>query len=316
MVIDFYKIGNSGLQLSSLTFGSALTIGTESNDFGYASELIDTAWNCGIRSFDTSNNYGGAESLLSKALSKYSREQYVISTKGSWPIGDSVYHRGLSRKHIRWAFDESLKKMGLDYIDIYYAHRYDKDTSMEEIVRTYNRLIDDGSILYWATSEWPVEALIECHEVCDELGLEKPILEQFIYSYAINKSDLNGVRDFCETKNIGMLGFSPLAQGLLTGKYKNTIPKDSRIAKSDILGYDKTAKIYQQTKNRVDYFNSICDRYNVLGSHAAIQWALRQGVLPVIGASKPSQIEQNVNGLNVVIDDAFWDELALLETEI
>lgn len=305
---SFKSIGKSGLKLSQITFGSALTIGTEDSGLVFAQSMIDTAWDLGIRSFDTSNNYGNgmAEKLLGQALKKYPREEFVIATKGSWPIGSQAYHQGLGRKHIRWAFDESLKRLGLEYVDIYYAHRYDPETSMEEVVRTFNRLIDSGRILYWATSEWPIEALLECHEVCNRFGLEKPILDQFIYSYAINRADINGVREFCEAEGVGMLGFSPLAQGLLTGKYRDSIPQESRIAKSSQLGYDKTQKIYEQNKSRIDHFSRVCVEHGVKGSHAAIQWVLRRGVLPVLGASIPTQLEENAQALESVLPDIFW----------
>ncbi|HEJ2468557.1 TPA: aldo/keto reductase family protein [Vibrio cholerae] len=309
--MEFKRIGKSGLQLSTITYGSALTIGTETDDVNIAQTMIDKAWELGIRSFDTSNNYGygKAETLLGLALKKYPREQFVVATKGSWPIGESIYHQGLSRKHIVWAIEQSLARLQLDYVDIYYAHRYDPLTPMEEVVRTFNQLIERGKILYWATSEWPLKALVECHEVCESLGMEKPVLEQFIYSYAIDKSDFSGVKDFCIRNNVGMLGFSPLAQGLLTGKYEHGIPQTSRIAKSSKIGYDKTSKIYEQTKEKVDYFCKICRANNIKESHAAIQWVLRNGVYPVLGASTPEQLVENVDALNANFPETFWHEL-------
>lgn len=312
--MKFLKLGSSGLKISQITFGSALTIGTEDCNIDYAKEMISAAWDLGIRSFDTSNNYGmgKAEWLIGNALKKYPREEYVIATKGSWPIADHAYGKGLSRKHILWAFENSINQLGLSYVDIYYAHRYDPEVPMEEVVRVFNNLINTGKILYWATSEWPAAALNECHEVCDKLGLEKPILDQFIYSYAINKSDDNGVKSFCEDRNIGMLGFSPLAQGLLTGKYKSGIPQNSRIAKSEILNYDKTQKIYEQTKSRVDHFINTCEKHGVSGSHASIQWVLRKGVLPVLGASNPKQLKENVAGIDAIIPELFWSDLEII----
>jgi aryl-alcohol dehydrogenase-like predicted oxidoreductase len=308
---DFERIGSSGLKLSTITLGSALTIGTQETEINFAQSLIDAAWSLDIRSFDTSNNYGDgeAETLLGEVLKRYPRQEYAISTKGSWPIGSGPYYSGLGRKHILWAFEQSISRLGLEYVDIYYAHRFDPAVSMEEVVRTFNYLINSGRILYWATSEWPEDALLECHQICDQLNLEKPILEQFIYSYAVNKADNNGVKDFCESNNIGMLGFAPLAQGLLTGKYQDSIPSDSRIAKSEKIGYDKTKNIYQQYKNRIDYFNKACRQFDVKGCDAAIQWVLKRGILPVLGASKPSQLIENVNALDAIIPVEFWEKL-------
>lgn len=309
--MEYVRVGKSGLKITALTFGSALTIGTENCSMSYAQELIDAAWGAGIRSFDTSNNYGmgQAEILLGQALQKYPRQSYVLATKGSWPIGESVYERGLSRKHILWAFDESIKRLGVDYIDLYYAHRPDPDVPMEEVARTFNGLIQSGKIRYWATSEWSGQQLEQLHAVCDMLGLEKPIAEQFIYSFAIQKAEHNGVKVFCDSHGVGTLAFSPIAQGLLTGKYKNGIPADSRIAKSDRLGYHKTSAIYEQNRETVDFFVKCCDKYGVNGNSAALQWCLRRKIYPVVGASRPEQIIDNVNAIQEPIPQEFWGEL-------
>lgn len=309
--MNYVRVGDSGLKITELTLGTALTIGTENCTQDYADSLIDIAWDMGIRSFDTSNNYGfgQAEVLLGKALKKYPRQEFVIATKGSWPIGESVYERGLSRKHIVWAFEESLKRLSIDYVDIYYAHRPDMEVPLEEVARTFNSLIASRRVRYWATSEWPVEKLIELHAVCDKLGLEKPIAEQFIYSYAIQKVEDNGVKEFCEQNGVGMLAFSPIAQGLLTGKYKNGVPDGSRISKSGKIGYNKTAAIYEQNKEIIDFFVNLCEKYGINGNAAALQWCLRKKIYPVVGASIPQQIIDNVNALQKNISDEFWQEL-------
>ena len=306
----YVRLGGSGLKITEVTFGSALTIGTQNLEQSYADSLIDKAWELGIRSFDVSNNYGmgAAESLVGRSLGRYPREQYVISTKGSWPIGDTPYHRGLSRKHILWAFEESMKRLGLEYVDLYYAHRYDSETPMEEVVRTFNYLIGTGRVRYWATSEWPAAALEECHRVCDRLGMEKPIVEQSIYSFAVRKTETNGVMEFCRKNGVGMMGFSPLCQGLLTGKYRDGIPADSRIAKSEQLKYDKTANFYVQNKDRIDGFLSVCDRFGLKPANAAIKWAIRREIYPVLGASKPGQLEDTLSGRSETIPEEIWTE--------
>lgn len=313
--MNYVRLGNSGLKITELIFGSALTIGTEIMDEQNAELLIDKAWELGIRTFDVSNNYGygGAERLVGKCLAKYPREEYVLITKGSWPIGETPYHRGLSRKHILWAFEESLKKLQKDYVDIYFAHRYDPEVPMEEIVRTFNWLINTGKVRYWATSEWPLAALQECIEVCDKLHMERPVTEQFIYSFAVQKSVTNGVKAFCDEHGMGTMGFSPLCQGYLTGKYRNGIPADSRIAKSEQINYDKTKNFYVQNKERIDSFLAICDEYNVDYVAGALQWCLRQKIYPVFGSSKVSQLEANVKALETIIPDAFWTKLETIK---
>ncbi|RRD95371.1 aldo/keto reductase [Clostridiales bacterium COT073_COT-073] len=309
--MKYVRVGQSGLKITELTFGSALTIGTENLSIEYASSLIDKAWELGIRSFDLSNNYGDgkAEELVMQVLKKYPRQEYVISTKGSWPVGDTVYHMGLSRKHILWAFEESLKRMKVDYMDIYYAHRYYDDVPMEEIVRTFNYLIQTGKVRYWATSEWPVHALQNCLETCERLGLEKPILEQSFYSFAVEKVKTNGVKQFCEENGIGLLGFGTLAQGVLTGKYRNGIPKDSRIAKSEKIKYSKTINIYEQNKERIDKFLELCEEYSTDSTAVALQWSIKNKIYPVIGASKPEQLESCVLALEDNISEELWKKL-------
>lgn len=309
--MEYIRMGKSGLKLTEITFGSALTIGTECLEQSYADLLIEEAWANGIRSFDVSNNYGfgEAEKLVGQALKKYPREEYVISTKGSWPIGDSPYHKGLSRKHIMWAFEESIERIGLDYIDVYYAHRYDPEVPMEEIVRTFNWLINTGKVRYWATSEWPIEALESCHYICEKLNLEKPIIEQSIYSFAVRKIDTNGVKEFCQNHGVGLLGFSPLCQGILTGKYRNGIPENSRISKSKKLKYNKTINFYYQNQSRIDSFLDTCDKYGIRPVDAAIQWGIRHGVYPVLGASKAGQLTDTIKNINQIFPDIFWTEL-------
>ena len=309
--MDFVRLGTSGLNITTLTYGTALTIGSESNDTRYSNELIDTAWNCGIRSFDTSNNYGNgnAEIHLGNALKKYPRHQYVISTKGSWPIGSSIYEKGLSRKHLCYALESSLSRLKMDYVDIYYAHRYDPNVPMIEIIRTFNHFINRGKILYWATSEWPLDALKECIQLCEKNNFEKPITEQFIYSYAVQKSVTNGVKDFCQNKGIGTICFSPLCQGYLTGKYLNSIPKNSRIAKAELLNYNKTQNFYVQNKERIDFFLNVCKKYETDPSAVALQWCFRQKIYPVFGASTKKQIEDNVAAATVRIPEELWMEL-------
>lgn len=309
-MMKYISMGNSGLKITEVTFGSALTIGTQSEEQAYADALIDKAWELGIRSFDVSNNYGmgTAERLVGRSLQRYPHEEFVVSTKGSWPIGDSPYHRGLSRKHILWAFEESMKRMGLDYVDIYYAHRYDPEVPMEEIVRTFNYLIGTGRVRYWATSEWPASALEECHRVCEKLNMEKPAVEQCIYSFAVRKAESNGVQEFCKRNGVGMMGFSPLCQGLLTGKYRNGIPADSRIAKSKQLNYNKTANFYEQNKERIDKYLDLCDQYGLKPAHVAIQWSIRQGIYPVLGASRPEQLADTLAGLDETITEEVWSE--------
>lgn len=315
--MDFVRLGKSGLHITPITYGTALTIGTESKDVFYARKMIETAWELGIRSFDVSNNYGDgqAEVLLGKIMSTYPRQEYVLSTKGSWQIGESIYHGGLSRKHVIWAFENSLKRLNIEYVDIYYAHRYDPNVPMEEIVRTFNHLIDGGKVRYWGTSEWPASALKECHAVCEELKLEKPIVEQCFYSYAVQKIETNGVKEFCNSNGVGLLAFGPLAQGTLTGKYLDGIPKGSRIDKSNAINYDKTANIYEQNKEIIAKFIKLCREYETQPVAAALQWCIKEKVYPVLGASTTNQLKENIDSLQQDISFELLEDMKKLWLE-
>ena len=170
-------------------------------------------------------------------------------------------------------------------------------------------IINTGKVRYWATSEWPLTALQECMAVCDKLNLEKPITEQFIYSFAVQKSVTNGVKAFCDENGMGTMGFSPLCQGYLTGKYRNGVPSDSRIAKSEQINYDKTKNFYAQNKERIDSFLAICDEMQVDYVAAALQWCIRQQIYPVFGSSKVSQLEANVKAIEQILPEELWTKL-------
>lgn len=309
--IELLSFGEIGLPVSRIAFGTALTVGTEIVSEALSDRLLQSAWNCGVRVFDTSNNYGSglSESMLGRSLNRFPREQYVLSTKGSWPLSESKFHQGLSRKHLNWSLDKSLERLGRDYVDIYYAHRYDPSVSMTQIVRTFNHFIQEGKILHWATSQWPLSALKLCLKVCDQLGLERPVAEQIGYSYVFRGAEESGTKDLCERNGIGLFAFSPLAQGVLTGKYFNSIPPESRIAKSDILNYQKTSQILTEKERDVRRFLFACKDHGVSPVAAALQWVERQGVVPLLGASSPEQLEENCRAIRERIPTDFWDAI-------
>ena len=310
-MISFERVGSSGLYLPELTYGTALTLGTENSKSSFAGKMISTCWAAGIRSFDTSNNYGegSAEELLGKVLQTYPREQYVLSTKGSWPIGTGPYDKGLNKKHLRHALENSLSRLKVDYIDIYYAHRFDPNVELEEIIRTFNLFIDQQKILYWATSEWPAEKIDQCIKLCAKLNLEPPICDQHILSYAVDKNLENDVSKICNKYTLGRLAYSPLCQGYLTGKYQAGIPNKSRISKANKINYSKTENFYKQFKCRIDHFNAMCNEFQIDNTAAALQWVRRAGAHIVIGASNIEQIEKNVSALDKKIPNEFWAKI-------
>ena len=305
------RLGNSGLEISPLVYGSALTIGTERVDQGFSDMIIDSLWDLGIRTFDTSNNYGAgrSETLLGKSLQKYPRHDYVLSTKGSWALGQGLNESGLGRKHLFDSIDNSLNRLGVDFIDVYYAHRFYEIISMEQIIANFNLLISKGKILHWGVSEWPLSALEECFEICNKTGMEGPIVQQNIYSYAIHPSRENGLLKFAKEHGMGFIGYAPFAQGLLTGKYLHGIPEGSRIDKAESIGYFKTANIQEQIKDKVLTFLNLTSRYELNPTHAAIAWVRREGVVPLFGASSREQVLENLESLSFQAPNDFWIDL-------
>lgn len=309
--MDFIRLGNSGLKVSAIAFGTALTLGTERTDLEFAEQLIAAAWEGGIRCFDCANSYGNgnAEALLGQILMKYPRQEYIAATKCALPVGTSPYYSGLSRKHILWAVEESLSRLKTEYIDLYYAHRYDEEAPLLEVIRTFNHLIAAGKIRYWGTSEWSIAQLSKCFRLCEQYGLEKPIAEQFIYSFVVQKAEHNGVKAFCETNAVGMFGYSPLAQGILTGKYKGGIPKDSRIAKSEKIGYAKTINFLNQTKDQTELFLALCEEYHANPIGTALWWSIKNGIVPILGASSPEQLKTTLSCIKEKIPDDLFNRL-------
>lgn len=290
-MINFKGIG---VPMTPFAFGTALTVGVECNDSSSVSRLIDTAWEQGIRVFDTSNNYGGGltEAMLGVALDKYERSQYILKSKVGWRLDGDIFSGGLSRKHIRAQIDFSLSRLHTNFVDIYYAHRFDDQTPLEETVETFSSLVSQGKINYWGTSQWSAEQLYKTYELCEKRGYFPPVAEQFIFNPIICDVLENGVYKMLSDRGSALFGFSPLCQGILSGKYrKGEVPPDSRISKADFIGYDKTRLIMEQHQHVVAAYFRCCDQNDLNPAVTALRWSLTKNVVPIIGASKPSQMK-------------------------
>lgn len=233
--MKYRRLGGSGLKVSEISLGSWLTYG------GYverenAEKSIRTAYDLGINFFDTANVYerGAAEELVGKVLKDYPRESYVLATKVFGQMGDGPNDKGLSRKHIVEQANASLKRLGHDYVDIYYCHRHDPETPLEETLRALDDLVRQGKILYIGVSEWQASQIAEALGVADRYLLDRIVVNQPIYNM-FERYIEKEVMPLSERHGIGQVVFSPLAQGLLTGKYNSTsdIPSDSRASKLD-----------------------------------------------------------------------------------
>jgi aryl-alcohol dehydrogenase-like predicted oxidoreductase len=300
--MKYRKLGNSGLKVSEISLGSWLTYG------GYverenAVNSIHKAYELGINFFDTANVYerGEAEKVVGEVLKAYPRESYVLATKVFGEMGDGPNDKGLSRKHIFEQLHSSLKRLGTDYVDVYYCHRYDTETPIEETLRALDDLVTQGKVLYVGVSEWTATQMAQALAVADKYLLDRIIVNQPIYNL-FNRYIEKEVIPLGEKQGIGQVVFSPLAQGMLTGKYNSIsdIPQDSRAAKIDHfrkhgLTEENIAKVKQLETVAIDLQISI--------GNLALAWILRQPNVAsaLVGASRPQQVEDNVKASGIAL---------------
>lgn len=311
--MKYRKLGNSGLKVSEISLGSWLTYGN-STDGKTTFEIVDAAMNAGINFFDTANVYskGAAEVLVGEALRRYPRESYVLATKVWNRMGDFPNGSGLSRKHIFWQIDESLKRTGLDYIDLYYCHNFDTETPIEETMRAFDDLIRAGKILYIGVSNWNSTQIAEAIRAADRYLLDRIIASQPMYNM-LNRNIESELLPFCEANGISQAVYCPLAQGILTGKYKKgrEIPKDSRAA--DPKSNDFISRLLNDdTLEKTEKLESVAEKLGIKLSHLALAWILRQsGVAScIVGATKVTQLAENIAASDVLLDAKTLDEIS------
>ncbi|MDR7080480.1 voltage-dependent potassium channel beta subunit [Neobacillus niacini] len=299
--MKYRRLGNSGLKVSEISLGSWLTYGKTVED-NTAEKTIHKAYELGINFFDSANVYerGEGERVMAGALKEYPRESYVITTKAFWPMGEGPNNRGLSRKHVIEQANASLKRMNLDYVDIFYCHRYDPETPVEETLRAIDDLIRQGKILYAGVSEWSAAQIEEAVRVADKFLLDRIVVNQPVYNM-LNRYIEKEVIPVSSNHGIGQVVFSPLAQGILTGKYKgNTIPEDSRASNAEINNFMK-GMLTETTFTKVEQLEKIAKELEITLPSLALAWILRQSNVSsaLIGASRPSQVEENVKAVEI-----------------
>ncbi|MBY0146844.1 aldo/keto reductase family protein [Neobacillus niacini] len=299
--MKYRRLGNSGLKVSEISLGSWLTYGKTVED-NTAEKTIHKAYELGINFFDSANVYerGEGERVMAGALKEYPRESYVITTKAFWPMGEGPNDRGLSRKHVMEQVNASLKRMNLDYVDIFYCHRYDQETPVEETLRAIDDLIRQGKILYAGVSEWSAAQIEEAVRVADKFLLDRIVVNQPVYNM-LNRYIEKEVIPVSSKHGIGQVVFSPLAQGILTGKYKgNTIPEDSRASNDEINNFMK-GMLNETTFTKVEQLEKIAKELEITLPSLALAWILRQPNVAsaLIGASRPSQVEENIKAVEI-----------------
>ncbi|KAH8699718.1 putative voltage-gated K channel beta subunit [Ilyonectria robusta] len=306
-------LGRSGLQVSSIALGGWLTYGGHV-DKQATFKCMKAAYDCGVNFFDCAEVYGKGESevVMGEAIREFGwkRNDLVISTKIYWggAFGNNpVNNKGLSRKHIVEGTKLALKRLDLEYVDLIYAHRPDRQTPMEEIVRSFNHIIDQGLAFYWGTSEWNADEIAQAWRVADRLGLIGPVMEQPAYNMLDREKVEKEYDNLYREVGLGLTVFSPMKQGILSGKYKDGIPDDSRFAQTQvefINGWWKTTgkEKWDGIIETVNKLQPIAEKLGVPQSQLALAWVLsnKNVSCAITGASSPEQVYENVKAVALV----------------
>jgi L-glyceraldehyde 3-phosphate reductase len=314
--LEYARCGKSGLKLPRVSLGLWHNFG-DNNDFKTMQKLCFTAFDNGITHFDLANNYGppygSAEinfgRILKQDLKKY-RDELLISTKAGYDMWEGPYGNWGSRKYLIASLDQSLKRMGLEYVDIFYHHRMDKDTPLEETMGALNQIVQSGKALYVGLSNYDGETLAKVSEILTQMHCPF-IINQNRYSIFDRTIENNGLKEMAHKLNKGIIAFSPLAQGLLTDRYLKGIPEDSRI-KTD--GRFLKAEILTEKKlTQIANLNEIAKQRGQTLAQMALAWILKDNIVTsvLIGASKPEQILMNLEAMNNIVFSS--EELKLID---
>lgn len=307
--MNYRKLGKTGLFLSEIGFGSWATIG-ENLSNKQSLDLLAAAYDLGINYFDTAETYaeGETERALGSVLNLLSwpREKFVISSKVFWGIHNRFPNSwGLSRKHIFEGCHASLKRLKLNHLDLYLCHRYDNESTIEEIVTTMHDLIKQGKVLYWGTSEWPANKLMEAYQFAKANNLYAPVLEQLEYNLFNYKKVETEFLDLYKTAGIGLTTWSPLKSGLLAGKYLNSVPKKSRLGTNEWLVQELFGDQPALRKYIITEIQKLTNtELRMSLKEFCLRWCLRNNNVTSIitGASKLSHLEEAVTVSNNNLD--------------
>ncbi|NCI47721.1 potassium channel beta subunit family protein [Sediminibacterium soli] len=305
--MEYRRMGNSGLQLSVLSFGSWVTFHKQIAD-NSADTLMGMAYDSGINFFDNAEVYalGESEKMMGRVLKtkNWDRTSYTLSSKAyfGWRGKENKPNQtGLSRKHLVEACHEALQRLQTDYLDIFFCHRPDVNVPVEETVWTMHNLVQQGKIVYWGTSQWSGAEIMEAHRVADQHHLIGPVVEQPQYNMFERFKMEQDYLPVFRNKGLGTTIWSPLAAGFLTGKYNNGIPADSRLA---IEGFDwlKERWLQEAKLEKVKKLGTLADRLGVSLATLAIAWTIKNPhvTTAILGATKKEQLTENLKALEVV----------------
>jgi len=304
--MQYRRLGKSGLQVSALSFGSWVTFANQVGDDA-AAHMLAMAYDAGVNFFDNAEVYAAGESerIMGRALKKlgWGRDTYCVSSKVYWG-GDLPTQRGLSRKHVTDACHAALARLQVDYLDLYYCHRPDLQTPIEETVRAMHDLVAQGKILYWGTSEWNADQITEAHGCARALNLTPPTMEQPQYNMFVRDKVERDYLRLYDGPGLGTTIWSPLASGILTGKYTDGIPADSRMALEQykFLREGLESEEGQTKVAKAQKLAAIAAGLNCSLAQLAIAWCLTNSKVStvILGASRASQLTENLEALDVL----------------
>jgi len=298
----YRRLGRWGVQVSEVSLGSWLTYGGSVGE-ETATQCIHRAFDLGVNFFDTANAYarGRSEEVVGAALRGLPRDEYVLATKVYFPMKDVPNGGGLSRKHVWEQCHASLRRLGVDHVDLYQCHRYDVRTPLEETCRVMDDLVRQGKVLYWGVSEWTADQIAHAVQLCRSEGWAIPVSNQPQYS-ALHRVIERGVLQVSEDLGVGNVVWSPLAQGVLTGKYTSPsdIPEGTRAADPS-TGQFVQRWLEQETLDAVRSLVPVAQEAGVTMAQLALAWCLRQRAVSsvIVGASRPEQVDDNVRAAEV-----------------
>jgi len=317
--MEYRRLGKAGIKISALSLGSWVTFGKQV-DMNDAKTLLKSAYDAGINFFDNAEGYeaGESEKIMGDAINGLGlpRDTFAVSSKVFWG-GDKQMQLGLSAKHVRDACDAALLRLKVDYLDLYFCHRPDIDTPIEETVRAMHNLIQQGKVMYWGTSEWSAQQITEAHFVARANNLTPPTMEQPQYNL-LHRDKVDGeFAPLYENFGMGTTIWSPLASGMLTGKYNDGIPDDSRLA---LPGYEWLRDLWtsedgQKKLEKVRKLSALADEIGISVTHLSLAWCLKNPNVSsvILGASRLSQLEDNLKAMDA-LEKLTPDVLARIET--
>jgi voltage-dependent potassium channel beta subunit len=308
--MKYRRVGKSGLKISEISLGAWLTFG-RSVDEKKSEKIIRSAVESGVNFIDIADVYakGKAEEVVGKAIRNINRGDLVISSKVFWPMSENINDRGLSRKHLQESIEKSLKRIGTDYLDIYFCHRADPETEIEETVRAMSDLIRQGKTLYWGTSVWEPEQIEQAVKCAREYNGYAPIVEQPRYNL-LDRHIEDKIMPICQKHGIGFTVWSPLAEGVLSGKYNDNVPAGSRGADSEWMKKD----LSPESLNRVKKLTALAQTLDISMTQLALAWILRRPEIScaIIGVSKEEQLKENLAGAEVSLSGEILAKIELI----